>query len=136
MVEGNREGYINLLKNQICEEINALRESAGKKAIDFNAGMMEFTQKKANASTKRVRHAGIGREEWHNICVQTGYNGCVYGSYDSRDVADLVDNYISSVEDEVESGKYVGSSKYTGMGIGVEQYENGKWFVYYIYCYR
>lgn len=37
---------------------------------------------------------------------------------------------------DVKDGKYVGSSKYTGMGIGVEQYENGKWFVYYIYCYR
>ena len=135
-VEGNRDGYINLLKEQIIAMINEQRENAGKNALEFNSTMMEFTQKKANASKNRTRYAGIGNEEWHNICSQTGYNGCRYGACGEKDVLEMISSYKADVAADIKNGSYIGSNKYSGMGLGVEQYENGEWFVYFIYCYR
>lgn len=136
-VEGNREGFIAMLKEQMCEMYAKQREIAGKKELDFNETLMELAQNKANESTKSDDYSLITKEDGEYYRSRTSYRGSYYGAHSDGDVLDLVSsNEFWVHRDAVYTGERIGSSKYSGIGIGIEQYASGEWFCYYILCHK
>lgn len=134
-VRGNRDGYIDYLKQQIGDIVKTQWGNVGKPALDFNDELMEFAQKKANESAGLTDYVDITNEEWREISKQTGYRGYKTIDDDAPHTIFLWScEYMMSTEGwRLES--YMRDKKYTTVAFGVEQYEDSDWFCYFIFCY-